>query len=51
MENYQHRILTDMDESGFGVKYETNLSIFTPRHWHRGAGAAFVSERSGDLQL
>ena len=35
MENYQHRILTDMDESGFGVKYETNLSIFTPRHWHR----------------
>ncbi len=35
MGNYQHRILTDIDESGFGVKYETNLRIFTPRHWHK----------------
>ena len=35
MGNYQHRILTYIDDSGFGVKNETNLSIFTPRHWHK----------------
>lgn len=35
MGNYQHRILTDLDETGFGVKYETDMSIYTPRHWHK----------------
>lgn len=35
MQNYQHRVLTDLDETGFGVKYETDLSIYTPRHWHK----------------
>lgn len=35
MKNYQHRVLTDLDETGFGVKYETDLSIYTPRHWHK----------------
>ncbi len=35
MQNYQHRLLTDLDETGFGVKYETNLSAYTPPHWHK----------------
>ena len=35
MQNYQHRILTEMDETGFGVKYENNLSAYTPPHWHK----------------
>ena len=26
MHNYQHRMVPDMDETGFGVKYENNLS-------------------------
>ena len=35
MQNYQHRVLTDLDETGFGVKYENNLSAYTPPHWHK----------------
>lgn len=35
MQNYQHRVLTDIDETGFGVKYENNLSAYTPPHWHK----------------
>ena len=35
MSNYQHRLLTDLDETGFGVKYENNLSAYTPPHWHQ----------------
>lgn len=35
MQNYQHRILTEVDETGFGVKYENNLSAYTPPHWHQ----------------
>jgi len=35
MPNYQHRMLTDIDETGFGVKYENNLSAYTPPHWHK----------------
>ena len=35
MQNYQHRVLADMDETGFGVKYEDNLSAYTPPHWHK----------------
>lgn len=35
MQNYQHRILAEMDETGFGVKYENNLSAYTPPHWHQ----------------
>lgn len=34
MQNYQHRLLTNLDETGFGVKYENNLSSYTPPHWH-----------------
>lgn len=35
MANYQHRLLTDLDDNGFGIKYETNLSAYTPPHWHK----------------
>ena len=35
MHNFQHRILTTMDETGFGVKYENNLSSYIPHHWHK----------------
>lgn len=35
MQNYQHRMLIDMDETGFGVKYEDNLSAYMPPHWHK----------------
>lgn len=35
MQNYQHRLLADMDETGFGIKYEDNLSAYTPPHWHK----------------
>ena len=35
MQNYQHRMLTTMDETGFGIKYENNLSAYTPPHWHK----------------
>ena len=35
MPNYQHRILTELDETGFGIKYENNLSAYTPPHWHQ----------------
>lgn len=33
--NPQHRILAEMDETGFGVKYEDNLSAYLPPHWHK----------------
>lgn len=35
MQNYQHRILTEVNDTGFGVKYENNLSAYTPPHWHQ----------------
>lgn len=35
MPNFKHRILTDVDMTGFGVKYENNLSAYTPPHWHK----------------
>ncbi len=35
MRNYQHIFLSDMDDTGFGVKYEQNLSDYTPPHWHK----------------
>lgn len=35
MQNYQHRMLIDVDETGFGIKYENNLSAYTPPHWHK----------------
>lgn len=35
MNNYQHKLITDLDETGFGVKLETNLSAYTPPHWHK----------------
>jgi len=35
MQNYQHRLLTNVDETGFGIKYENKLSSYTPPHWHK----------------
>lgn len=35
MLNPQHRVLAEMDDTGFGVKYEDNLSAYTPPHWHK----------------
>lgn len=35
MPNFKHRILTDVDMTGFGVKYENNLSAYIPPHWHK----------------
>lgn len=35
MQNYQHKLLTDLDATGFGMKYENNLSAYTPPHWHQ----------------
>lgn len=35
MQNYQHRMLIGMDDTGFGVKYENKLSAYTPPHWHK----------------
>lgn len=35
MQNYQHKLLTNLDDTGFGIKYENNLSAYTPPHWHQ----------------
>ena len=35
MQNYQHRMLIGMEETGFGIKYENKLSAYTPPHWHK----------------
>ena len=35
MQNYQHKLLADLNQTGFGVKYETRLSAYTPPHWHQ----------------
>ena len=35
MNNPQHRLLADLDQTGFGIKYETRLSAYTPPHWHQ----------------
>lgn len=35
MPNYQHLMLATMDETGFGIKYEKNLSAYIPPHWHK----------------
>jgi len=35
VQNYQHKVLTDLDQTGFGIKYETRLSAYTPPHWHQ----------------
>lgn len=35
MNNLQHRLLTELDQAGFGIKYETRLSAYTPPHWHQ----------------
>lgn len=35
MHNYQHKLLPNLDETGFGVKYENKLSAYTPPHWHQ----------------
>ena len=35
MNNPRHRLLTELDQTGFGIKYETRLSAYTPPHWHQ----------------
>jgi len=35
VQNSQHKILTDLEDTGFGIKYETHLSAYTPPHWHK----------------
>ena len=35
MQNYQYKMLTNLDDTGFGIKYENNLSAYTPPHWHK----------------
>lgn len=35
MQNYQHKLLTNLEDTGFGIKYEINLSAYTPLHWHQ----------------
>ena len=35
MQNYQHKLLADLDQTGFGIKYENRLSAYTPPHWHQ----------------
>jgi len=35
VQNIQHKLLTDLDQTGFGIKYEDNLSAYTPPHWHK----------------
>ena len=35
VQNYQHKILTNIDDTGFGIKYDNNLSAYTPPHWHQ----------------
>ena len=35
MPNYQHKLLSGLDQTGFGIKYETQLSAYTPPHWHQ----------------
>ena len=35
MLNPQHRMLTEIEPTGFGVKYEDKLSAYTPPHWHK----------------
>ena len=34
VQNYQHKLLTDLDQTGFGIMYENRLSAYTPPHWH-----------------
>ena len=35
MQHCQHRMLTTIDETGFGIKLENNLSAYIPPHWHK----------------
>lgn len=35
MSNFQHRLLTDLDESGFGTRLEDQPNGYFPPHWHK----------------
>lgn len=35
MQYYHHRTLTDLDETGFGIKLEVKNSAYLPPHWHQ----------------
>lgn len=35
MNNYQHRLLNNLDESGFGIRYEASPDSYIPPHWHQ----------------
>ena len=34
MQNYYHRVLTDLDDTGFGVILEDHPRHYIPHHWH-----------------
>lgn len=65
MSKYQHRLLTDIDETGFGIKYENNLSAYSPPHWHKAMelllfvkgrvtcnlGKATLHAKAGDIYI
>lgn len=34
MQNYHHRVLTNLDESGFGILLEDHPRHYIPPHWH-----------------
>lgn len=35
MQQYQHRQLTNLDDTGFGIIYEKKPRSYTPPHWHQ----------------
>ena len=35
MQYYHHRTLTDLDDTGFGIKLEKKNSAYLPPHWHQ----------------
>lgn len=35
MNNYQHKLLNNLDESGFGIRYDMNPNSYIPPHWHQ----------------
>ncbi|MDO5400361.1 MAG: AraC family transcriptional regulator [Eubacteriales bacterium] len=35
MSNYQHKLLNNIDESGFGIRYDSHPNSYIPPHWHQ----------------
>lgn len=44
MENYEHRLIPEMDETGFGIRYDQELSISAPPHWHQAMELLLVTK-------